>query len=86
MPPLRSPEGFIFGCTTETENECRRKKLFGLPASHREAVLAIRPGATLFLYNYDLRVGHLCHVVVSIFVPGALWRLLGRQPRRVGMG
>jgi len=53
---MPSPEGFIFGCTTDTENECRRKRLFGLPPFHKDAVLAIRPGTTLFLYNHDRRV------------------------------
>lgn len=53
---LDNVAGFIFGCTLRTENECREKKLFGLPANRKDAVSRIKPGTPLFLYNYDLRV------------------------------
>lgn len=48
--------GFIFGCTNNTEQECLKRQLFGLPLNNLEEVTNVMPGTPLFLFNYDQRV------------------------------
>eukprot|EP00210_Caulerpa_lentillifera_P004153 g3959.t1 len=48
--------GFIFGCTDQTEGECRQRKLFGLPGKHSAVVQSLPRNTPLFLFNYDRRV------------------------------
>lgn len=43
---------YVFVCSAGTELECYRRQLLGTNASG-EVVLGIRPGDTLFLYNYN---------------------------------
>lgn len=49
-PSIPGP-GFIFGCNSETMDECLGRGLFGLPAHMKITATGIRPGSTIFLYN-----------------------------------
>lgn len=49
-PTMPGP-GFIFGCNSETMDECLGRGLFGLPAHMRITATGIRPGSSIFLYN-----------------------------------
>ena len=49
-PTMPSP-GFIFGCNSQTMDECLGRGLFGLPAHMKAAAAGIRPGSSIFLYN-----------------------------------
>lgn len=46
--------GYLFVCSASTEAECYRRKLLATNTCG-EVVLGVRPGATLFLYNYGRR-------------------------------
>jgi len=49
-PTMPGP-GFIFGCNSQTMDECLGRGLFGLPAHMRITASGIRPGSSIFLYN-----------------------------------
>lgn len=49
-PTMPGP-GFIFGCNSETMDECLGRGLFGLPAHMKITAAGIRPGSSIFLYN-----------------------------------
>eukprot|EP00581_Thalassiosira_minuscula_P009772 CAMPEP_0183708538 /NCGR_PEP_ID=MMETSP0737-20130205/4824_1 /TAXON_ID=385413 /ORGANISM="Thalassiosira miniscula, Strain CCMP1093" /LENGTH=638 /DNA_ID=CAMNT_0025936431 /DNA_START=274 /DNA_END=2190 /DNA_ORIENTATION=- len=49
-PTIPGP-GFIFGCNSQTMDECLGRGLFGLPAHMRITAAGIRPGSSIFLYN-----------------------------------
>lgn len=49
-PTMPGP-GFIFGCNSQTMDECLGRGLFGLPAHMRITAAGIRPGSSIFLYN-----------------------------------
>jgi hypothetical protein len=55
-PVLPGP-GFIFGCSSDTMDECLGRGIFGLP-KHMEATAAaaIAPGSTIFLFNVTDRL------------------------------
>lgn len=54
--PVMPGPGFIFGCSSETMDECLGRGLFGLPAHMKPAADMIRPGATIFLFNVTDRL------------------------------
>ena len=45
--------GYIFYCSEQTEAECLKRSLVGAPQTSAAWAVAIRPGDTLFLYNYE---------------------------------
>ena len=49
-PTIPGP-GFIFGCNSQTMDECLGRGLFGLPAHMKITTERIRPGSSIFLYN-----------------------------------
>lgn len=49
-PTIPGP-GFIFGCNSQTMDECLGRGLFGLPAHMKITATGIRPGSSIFLYN-----------------------------------
>eukprot|EP00543_Licmophora_paradoxa_P015661 CAMPEP_0202473032 /NCGR_PEP_ID=MMETSP1360-20130828/89675_1 /ASSEMBLY_ACC=CAM_ASM_000848 /TAXON_ID=515479 /ORGANISM="Licmophora paradoxa, Strain CCMP2313" /LENGTH=299 /DNA_ID=CAMNT_0049099773 /DNA_START=12 /DNA_END=911 /DNA_ORIENTATION=- len=54
-PTMPGP-GFIFGCTSETMDECLGRGILGLPQNMKSAASSIRPGASIFLFNVTDRL------------------------------
>lgn len=46
-------EGYLFLCSNRTQNECFKKKIFGLTRKYLGWVEQIKIGTPLFLYNID---------------------------------
>jgi cleavage and polyadenylation specificity factor subunit 4 len=54
--PTTPGPGFIFGCSSDTMDECLGRGILGLPAHMRAAAASIVPGATVFLFNVTDRL------------------------------
>jgi cleavage and polyadenylation specificity factor subunit 4 len=54
-PVLPGP-GFIFGCSSDTMDECLGRGLLGLPAHMKAAAQWVVPGSTVFLFNVTDRL------------------------------
>ncbi len=54
-PTMPGP-GFIFGCSSDTMDECLGRGLFGLPAHMKSAASFIVPGTSIFLFNVTDRL------------------------------
>lgn len=54
-PTMPGP-GFIFGCSSDTMDECLGRGIFGLPAHMKAAASAIVPGSSIFLFNVTDRL------------------------------
>ena len=54
-PTMPGP-GFIFGCNSETMDECLGRGVFGLPAHMKAAASVIKPGCSIFLFNVTDRL------------------------------
>ncbi|EEC42902.1 hypothetical protein PHATRDRAFT_50624 [Phaeodactylum tricornutum CCAP 1055/1] len=54
-PTIPGP-GFIFGCSSDTMDECLGLGIFGLPSHMKAAASSIRPGASIFLFNVTDRL------------------------------
>lgn len=48
--------GFIFGCSSDTMDECLGRGLFGLPAHMKASAEWLVPGSTIFLFNVTDRL------------------------------
>ncbi|KAL3731134.1 hypothetical protein ACJRO7_028066 [Eucalyptus globulus] len=48
--------GFIFLCSGKTKPECYRYRVFGLPVGQLKVVKKVKPGAKLFLFDFDLKL------------------------------
>lgn len=49
-PTMPGP-GFIFGCNSQTMDECLGRGIFGLPLHMKILASVIQPGSAIFLYN-----------------------------------
>ena len=49
--PTAPGPGYVFGCNSQTMDECLGRGLFGLPAHMMITAAGIRPGSSIFLYN-----------------------------------
>lgn len=54
-PTMPGP-GFIFGCNSQTMDECLGRGIFGLPAHMKHAAAGIQPGSAVFLFNVTDRL------------------------------
>jgi cleavage and polyadenylation specificity factor subunit 4 len=54
--PIMPGPGFIFGCSSETMDECLGRGIFGLPGHMKAAASTIVPGSTIFLFNVTDRL------------------------------
>lgn len=54
-PTMPGP-GFIFGCSSDTMDECLGRGVFGLPAHMKASASVIDVGATIFLFNVTDRL------------------------------
>jgi hypothetical protein len=55
--PIVPGPGFIFGCSSDTMDECLGRGIFGLPAHMKMAAAnSIVPGSTIFLFNVTDRL------------------------------
>lgn len=54
--PVTPGPGFIFGCSSDTMDECLGRGIFGLPAHMKAAAASIVPGSTIFLFNVTDRL------------------------------
>ncbi|KAK4719334.1 hypothetical protein R3W88_017672 [Solanum pinnatisectum] len=48
--------GFIFMCGRNTKHDCYRFRVFGLPLNKQERIKKIKPGAKLFLFDFDAKL------------------------------
>ena len=54
--PSKPAPGFIFGCNSQTMDECLGKGIFGLPAHMKGAAACIEKGSSIFLFNVTDRL------------------------------
>eukprot|EP00979_Chaetoceros_neogracilis_P000673 scaffold162_cov267-Chaetoceros_neogracile.AAC.23 len=54
--PVMPGPGFIFGCNSQTMDECLGRGIFGLPAHMKHVASGIKPGSSIFLYNVTDRL------------------------------
>jgi hypothetical protein len=54
--PIMPGPGYIFGCSSDTMDECLGLGIFGLPAHMQESASAIDVGTTIFLFNVTDRL------------------------------
>jgi cleavage and polyadenylation specificity factor subunit 4 len=54
--PILPGPGFIFGCSSDTMDECLGRGLLGLPAHMKAAAQGIVPGSCVFLFNVTDRL------------------------------
>ncbi|XP_027773251.1 uncharacterized protein LOC107023196 isoform X3 [Solanum pennellii] len=48
--------GFIFMCGRNTKHDCYRFRVFGLPLNKQERIKKIKPGAKLFLFDFEAKL------------------------------
>lgn len=56
MWPVMPGPGFIFGCASDTMDECLGRGILGLPAHMKHAASGIQPGSAIFLFNVTDRL------------------------------
>jgi len=54
--PVSPSIGFIFGCNSQTMDECLARGILGLPSHMKHAAAGIQPGSSIFLFNVTDRL------------------------------
>lgn len=79
--PISPLSGFIFGCNSQTMDECLGRGILGLPSHMKYAASSIRPGSTVFLFNVTDRLLFGIFEALTPAIPNIEPRAFSKNPK-----